>query len=164
MLAELKLVRVYSHHVCLMCFHTVLHSCNQPLEIIVAWHSQLLPACDIVEEGGALTWSIQESKIPYLKHRAITFIDPIRSRTLRREGYKPLSVSAPTPCRLISTVADGNPATTSSIYPWLVPVPLLLNSESLYQSFLISSPVKAFAVWWQPESSIQQHDTALIMA
>lgn len=40
-----------------MFFHTVLHlcSCNEPLEIIVAWHNLLLPVCDGVKEGGVLT-------------------------------------------------------------------------------------------------------------
>lgn len=112
-IAEASSVQVYSHHIFPMCFHTLLHlcSCNQPLEDYCCMTQLGVTSLWQCWRGRCALTRSNESEIAYLKHWAATFIGPTRSHThtQRRNGYKSLPVSAPTPCRLISINGGWKP-------------------------------------------------------
>lgn len=100
--------------------NTGLHSCNQPLKVILAWASLPLAA----HEGAVHKQEkrCQSVKICILKARAVTFIDPIRSHTQRRL----LSVWLH-PKVLISTASEGNGAVDLQASARLVPLRLTVS-------------------------------------
>lgn len=72
---------MWNYHLCFICIHTELYSCNQPLKVRFAWHSLQLPACGSLVGVYKQEKRCHGVKFHVLKAWPVTFIDPIRSHT-----------------------------------------------------------------------------------